>query len=1189
MTNTEPPQQTPILNIDQALRQAVEHHQAGRQEEAVALYQSILRADPCHAEANNNMGVMAVEVKQPAAGLSYFMAALDADPSRERYWLNYIDALFQADQLETAREVLALARQQGLQGDEVDALAIRLESTAMAAEQPNAEDPRTSRESPLVPSDVPKNSKGKPKAKPAKPDKAARKPAQHRGKSPSPKEIDSLVTLFGQGRFTEAATLAQAMTVRFPLHEFGWKALGAVFKQTGRTTDALVPMQKAATLSPRDVEAHFNLGITLQELGRLGEAEASYRRALEINPNYVDAHSNLGVILKDQCRLHEAETSLRRALQIKPDNAKTNSNLGVVLQDLGRLDEAETSFRLALQINPDNPEAHNNLGNILRGLGRPGEAEASYRRALEINPDYVDTHRNLGIALHEMGQLGEAEACYRRAVQLNPGYAAAYSSLGHALKDMGRLNEAEATLRLALQINPDFADAHLNLGSTLEALDRLGEAEVSFRRALETNPDLARAHSNLGIVLRDLGRLDEAAASYRNALEIEPDFVEARVNLGNTLNELGRPDEAEACYRQAIQIRPDSALAHHNLGISLHDRGRPDEAEASFRRALELNPDYADAHNNLGIVLMGLGRLNEAEASFRRALMSNPDFTPAHSNLGVVQKDLGRLDEAIASCRRALEIDPEYAEAHNNLGTMLMSLGRSEEAEASYRRAIQADPEYAKAHINLSGVQKNLGRLDEAMASCRRALEINPEYAEGLLAQGNVLQDLWRLDGAVESYRRALQIKPDFAAARSNLLFCLSHDETVDAQELFAEHCRFGEQFEAGQRANWPQHSNSRDPERGLQIGFVSADLYNHSLAFFIEPVLAHLAAFPQLSLHAFYNHAIEDLVTQRLRKHLTHWHAIAGLTDELLAQEIRNAGIDILIDLSGHTAGNRLLTFARKPAPILASWMGYPGTSGMQAMDYYLADRFFLPNERFGEQFTEALVHLPASAPFLPFDGAPAVNVLPALSNGHVTFGSFNRASRISRSIVALWSQLLRALPSSRLLLAGMPAAEKEDTLIEWFAQEGIERDRLSFHVRSDMDRYLGFHHQVDVCLDTFPYNGGTTTLHALWMGVPTLTLAGNTPASRSGACVFGHVGLEAFVAHDAEDFVHKGLFWAGDLAALQDIRAGLRERFASSAMAQPALIAVGLQRALQIMWQRWCKSLPPEPFEVAGQVHTG
>ena len=301
---------------------------------------------------------MAVQVKQPVAGLPYFVAALETDPTRERYWLNYIDALFQADQVETAREVLALARQQGLQGNEVDALAARMEDGTRVGEEP--------------------------KAKPAKPVKSAGKSSPYKGKSPGPKEIDSLVNLFRQGHFTEAATLAQAMTVRFPLHEFGWKALGAAYKQMGRTADALVPMQKAAALSPRDVEAHFNLGITLKDMGRLDEADAVLRRALQINPNYADAHGCLGIILHDLDNPVEAEASYRRALDITPNIAGLHCNLGDVLHTMDRLEEAEASYRRALEIDPDLAEAHFGLSNPLKSLGRLDEAKASYARARQL-------------------------------------------------------------------------------------------------------------------------------------------------------------------------------------------------------------------------------------------------------------------------------------------------------------------------------------------------------------------------------------------------------------------------------------------------------------------------------------------------------------------------------------------------------------------------------------------------------------------------------------------------------------------------------------------------------------------------------------------------------------------------------------------------------------------------------------
>jgi predicted O-linked N-acetylglucosamine transferase (SPINDLY family) len=514
-----------------------------------------------------------------------------------------------------------------------------------------------------------------------------------------------------------------------------------------------------------------------------------------------------------------------------------------------------------------------------------------------------------------------------------------------------------------------------------------------------------------------------------------------------------------------------------------------------------------------------------------------------------------------------------------------MELGRLDEAEASYRRALEIKPDYAEVHSNLGNTLKELGRLGEAEVSYRRALQVKPDFAEAHNNMGIILMEQCRPSEAEASYRRTLEIKPDNFEAHSNLLFCLGLNTKQDTQTLFDEHCRFGAQLEAPLRANWPQHSNSRDTGRCLQVGFVSADLYHHSVGNIIEPILAHLAGYPQLSLHAYCNSAVDDVVTQRIREHFAHWHFIVGMSDAALAEKIRADDIDILIDLSGHSAKNRLQTFARKPAPVQVSWIGLPGTTGMSAMDYYLADRFFLPPGQFDNQFTEKIVQLPASASFVPQEGAPPVNALPALNDGYITFGSFNRSNKISQPVVALWSQLLRALPDSRMLLGGLPEEGKYDTLIDWFAQEGIARERLEFYTRSHMRRYLSLHLLVDICLDTFPYNGGGTTFHALSMGVPTLTLVGSTAAGRPGACLLGHAGLEAFVAHDAADFVRKGLHWASNLAELADIRAGLRERFAKSAMGQPAVVAAGVEQALRIMWQRWCADLPPESFEVTLQ----
>lgn len=943
---------------DQLLQQAIAYHQSGRLQEAGELYQTILQNQPGHPEANHNLGVIAIQAQQPAAGLPYFMAALDADPTCGQYWLNYIDALFQADQQEDARAVLALARQQGLQGEEVDALAARLNGNTPVEVQEGLalRDGEESHPASLA--------------------------GPLHGNTPSHQDMDVIVALFGEGRYAEVATLAKRLTVHYPLHEFGWKILGVALKLLGRGLDALEPMRKAAMLLPTDVESQYNLGVILQELGYLDEAEASYLQVLQIDPVYADAYLNLSVTLSGLGRLDEAEERLRHALQIRPDYADAHSNLGALLQERGCLEDAEASFRKALQLTPDNAALHDNLGVTLHRLGRLEEAEGSFRHALRINPDNARTHNDLGITLQELG----------------------------------RLDEVDAHFQMALHINPNDARTHDNRGNLLCYLGRLNEAAASYRRALEIAPDNARMHANLGRCFRNLRRWKNAENHFRKSLEITPDDVETRNNLGLTLQDLGLLDKAEACFRDILRIKPDS------VGVM----------------------------GNLGLVLQSLGRLDEAEACFRRAL----------------------------------------------------------------------------------------------------------------------------------------QIRPDQASLYSNLLYFLLLSATMDAKSIFSEHARFGEQFESSLRLNWPKHAHSRDPERCLQIGLVSPDFNNHAVATFIEPVLEHLSSHPKLSLHAYYNNIVNDEVTQRLRGHFARWHSIIGLSDAELAEEIRADGIDILIDLTGHTAHNRLLTFARKPAPVQASWIGYPGTTGLKSMDYFLADRFFLPPGQFDGQFTEKIVHLPAGAPYLPIKDAPPVNLLPALSNGHFTFGSFNRPNKLSPAVIAVWAQLLRALPDSRMLLGGMPEDGNCEALIKWFETEGVARERLSFHVRCGMEAYLNLHQQVDICLDTFPYNGGTTTLHALWMGVPTLTLAGRTAAGRSGAAILGHAGLESYIAHDATDFLKKGLFWSGNLAELSDIRSGLRERFTKSAMGQPAVVAAGVERALRMMWQRWCADLPAESFEVSLQA---
>jgi predicted O-linked N-acetylglucosamine transferase (SPINDLY family) len=454
-----------------------------------------------------------------------------------------------------------------------------------------------------------------------------------------------------------------------------------------------------------------------------------------------------------------------------------------------------------------------------------------------------------------------------------------------------------------------------------------------------------------------------------------------------------------------------------------------------------------------------------AQQRYPDAVVLARTLTTAFPRNGAGWKTLGALlwwsgnySEALLPMQHSARLLPGDAETHSNLGMALLHAKRTDEAVKSFQRAIRLDGAFAAAHYHLGMARFRQDRYAEAQASLLTSVSLKPEYLTA-------------------------EVEP----CHPILLFLYSHDASIDADTLYAEHRRFGSLIENQVRAADPRDSRLEDPQRRLRIGFVSGDLRNHAVATFLEPVLERLTKYAGVELHAYYAESVEDEVTVRLRAHFMAWNAVALITDEALADLIMSHRIDILFDLSGPTGLNRLRAFARKPAPIQVSWIGYPGTTGLRAVDYHFADRYWLPPGQFDQHFVEKLVYLPVTGIFQPETAAPQVVALPALATGQLTFGTFNRLGKINAATIRLWSKLLRALPASKLIVAGIPQGVQHIQLMEKFAAEGVDRERLTFHSRSGIDLYLALHHQVDLCLDTFPYNGGTTTYHALWMGVPT------------------------------------------------------------------------------------------------------
>lgn len=699
----------------------------------------------------------------------------------------------------------------------------------------------------------------------------------------------------------------------------------------------------------------------------------------------------------------------------------------------------------------------------------------------------------------------------------------------------------------------------------------------------------------------DAGQLDQAATLCRAILDMHPGHAQAQYRLGLLEWQAQRLPEAAAHLSGAIQADPAEAahwLAYIEVLLDAAelpaaretiDLGRRhglrgatlDALDQRLERAQRGTPSRQDI--DALSALLKQRRLDEAEQMAHAMTVDCPRYAFGWKSLGVIFHMRGQIAPAVKAMARAVDCDPDNAEAYSNLGLLLKESRRHEEAVVVLQRALELDPKRADAHNNLAVTLLDMNRLAEAEASARAAVAINPKNALAWNTIGVALMGQNRMADAVDAYRRVLKLEPDNAGVHSNMLFGMSQMEAIDAKELFAEHLRYADRVEAPLRKTWRPHANQRDPERRLRIGFVSGDLRHHAVASFIEPIFEQLAGRPGVSLYAYHNHVITDHVSERFKGYMAQWLEVVGLDDDALAQRIRDDGIDILIDLSGHTAHNRLPVLARKPAPVQVTWIGYPGTTGMQAVDYYLTDRHILPPGQFDHQFTEKLVYLPVSQPFQPERDSAPVNPLPALKNGHITFGSFNRISKIGRKVVATWARLMLALPDSKLLLGGVPPDNAADQIVAWLAEEGIDAARVRLEPRCPLKEYLALHNEVDINLDAFPYSGGTTTLHALWMGVPTLTLAGDTAAGRQTVCILEHMRLQQFIAQDTDDFVLKGQALCADVAALAELRAALRGRFAPPSSQVLTRIADNVEQALRMMWQRWCQGLPAASFEVA------
>lgn len=709
----------------------------------------------------------------------------------------------------------------------------------------------------------------------------------------------------------------------------------------------------------------------------------------------------------------------------------------------------------------------------------------------------------------------------------------------------GRLADAEALYRQILAVQPHHGDALHFLGVIAGLMGHYGQAVALIGQAIEIRPDNAGAHSHLGAVYRAMGRLDEAIGSYRMALQLQPGMPSTYNDLGNALRDQGRLDDAFSAFQRAIQIKPDYPEAHNNLGNVFRDRGQLDEAIAAYRQALDLDPRSLEAQCNLGNVLREQGHLSEAIAAYRLALQIAPDHAVVHCNLGIALGVQGKWDEAIAASRRALELKPDFAEAHNNLGYVLAAAGQLDGAIEAFQKALGYQPRFALARCNL----------------------------------GNALKDGGQIDGAMAEYREALRNDPNCAEAWSNLLYAFLFLPGSDDATLRKEFRRWNEQFDGSAvRAALP-HSNARHPERRLRIGYVSPDLREHVIGRNLRP-LFHYHDRQDFHIICYSGAVKPDELTEEFRRHSDQWRNIVGVGDEMLCDMIRGDEVDILVDLTQHLAGNRLVAFTRRPAPIQVSFAGYPESAGVEAIGNRISDRYL--ESEIGREYelripdselrsAEQIYLIDSFWCYGPSDSEVAIHALPTQSSGRIAFGCLNNFCKVNEPMLKLWARVLKQTEDSTLTILTDEGRHRQRVL-EILMQEGIETRRVEFVSPRPRRQYLELYHGLDIVLDTFPYNGHTTSLDALWMGVPVVSLVGQRAVSRAGLSQLTNLGLSELVACTEEDYVRIATRLAGDLPRLAELRRTLRPHMEKSVLMDAPRFARQIESAYRAMWRKWC-----------------
>jgi len=742
---------------------------------------------------------------------------------------------------------------------------------------------------------------------------------------------------------------------------------------------------------------------------------------------------------------------------------------------------------------------------------------------------------------------------------------------------INRLQARKQTLAAELETPPqspmETADSLIAQGNQAESAGNPEEACNLYRQAIAAAPAYAKAHLNLGIGLEAAVQTGPAAEAYRAALAIDAADAYANYNLGKLRLTQGNPVEAEPLLRRALESRPQFPEAHVVLAGLLSGRGDLAAAAAELELALQARPDYVGALLNYAEILVKLNRPVDAESALQRAVAIDLRSVDANFELAGLLMKRSEMKSAEECLRRAVDIKPDFVEAHAALSEVCEALGNIPGAAAALETVIKHRPDWVDAIYNLGRVRQAQMRLGDAEAAFRRVIALDPTHVASIRLLGGVLIGQCRLQEALELYKTGRERcgnAPDIETAELFALFC---SENVSRDTVFERHQEFGARLQAAHPPRFAPFGNNPDPGRRLRVGYVSGDFHYHVVSLFLIPLLEHHDR-SAIETYCYSLGGKDDKVTQQLRAQAAVWRDASKMSDTELADAIHADHVDILVDLAGYSGVPHPIVFAQRPAPVQANWLGYLNTTGMTCMQYRISDDHCDPSQLADRYHTERLARLPNSQwcyrPFVTVDHATAP---PCVNNGYVTFGSFNQTVKLSQTVRRLWAEILRQLPNARLTVAGVHQQRAREDLTRDLVNLGVAMNRVDILPFMSLQDYYQQYDAVDIALDTTPYSGGTTTLDALWMGVPVLTVPGERSSSRSAASILKTAGLTDWIAASPEEYMRHAVQFARDTQGIVELRKTLRARVRQSPLMDEPRFARDMENLYRNMWRNWCK----------------